>query len=135
IESCPTPLRNYGYDTNFQIAVADVVSCGDPDYFFDYYLPFSDLQQLFGITKDTELRFAAVTNTSASCAMGGKISDVAGVIDTHYNGCNSCAFLDLSNDQCPTTLNNLCATCIGFQVGKTPKPKLNLPVKAGENFI
>ncbi len=135
IQSCPAELRNYGYDTNFQIAVADVVSCGDPDAFFDFYVPFSDLNQLFGITKDTELRFAAVTNMSATCAMGGKISDVAGVIDTHYNGCNSCAFLDLSSNQCPTTLNNLCATCIGFQVGITPKPTLNLPVKAGEDFI
>jgi gliding motility-associated-like protein len=135
IESCPDALLNYSFDTNFQIAVADVVSCGDPDYFFDYFVPFSALNQLFGITKDTELRFAAVTNTSATCAMAGKISDVAGVIDTHYDGCNSCAFLDLSSNQCPTTLNNLCATCIGFQIGITPKPKLNLPVKAGQDFI
>lgn len=135
IESCPTPLRSYGFDTHFQIAVADVVSCGNPDYFYDYYVPFSALQQLFGITKDTELRFAAVTNTSATCAMAGKISDVAGVIDTKYNGCNTCAFLDLTSNQCPTSLNNLCFTCGGFQVGVTPKPTLNLPVKAGQSFV
>lgn len=135
IESCPTPLRDYGFDTHFQIAVADVVSCGNPDYFYDFYVPFSALQDLFGITKDTELRFAAVTNTSATCAMAGKISDVAGVIDTHYGGCNSCAFLDLTSNQCPTSLNNLCFTCIGFQIGVTPKPTLNLPVKAGQNFV
>ncbi len=135
IESCPTALANYDFDSHFQIAVADVVSCSNPDYFYDFYVPFLALNQFFGITKDTELRFAAVTNVSATCAMAGKISDVAGVIDTHYNGCNSCAFLDLSSNQCPTTLNNLCATCIGFQVGITPKPNLNLPVKAGENSI
>lgn len=135
IESCPTPLRNYGFDSNFQIAVADVVSCSNPDYFYDFYVPFSALNQLFGITKDTELRFAAVTNTSATCAMAGKISDVNGVIDTKYNGCNTCAFLDLSSNQCPTSLNNLCFTCAGFQEGVTPKPGLKLPVKAGQNFI
>ncbi len=135
IESCPTALRNYGFDTNFQIAVADVVSCSNPDYFYDFFVPFSALNQLFGITKDTELRFAAVTNTSATCAMAGKISDVNGVIDTKYNGCNSCAFLDLSSNQCPTSLNNLCFTCSGFQEGVTPKPGLRLPVKAGQDFI
>lgn len=135
IESCPTPLRTYGFDSHFQIAVADVVSCGNPDYFYDYYVPFSALSELFGITKDTELRFSAVTNTSATCAMAGKISDVAGVIDTQYNGCNTCAFLDLTSNQCPTSLNNLCFTCAGFQLGVTPKPTLNLPVKAGQNFV
>ncbi len=135
IESCPTALRNYGFDSNFQIAVADVVSCGNPDYFYDFYIPFSALNQLFGLTKDTELRFAAVTNTSATCAMAGKISDVNGVIDSNYSGCNTCAFLDLSSNQCPTSLNNLCSTCGGFQEGVTPKPTIKVPVKSGENFI
>lgn len=135
IESCPDPLRNYSFDTHFQIATADVVSCSNPDYFYDFYVPFSALNELFGITKDTELRFAAVTNTSATCAMAGKISDVAGVNDNDYNGCNACAFLDLSTNQCPTSLNNLCFTCAGFQEGVTPKPTLRLPVKAGEDFI
>ncbi len=135
IDSCPTALRNYGFDSHFQIATADVVSCSNPDFFYDYYVPFSDLNTLFGITKDTELRFAAVTNVSATCAMGGKISDVGGVDDTLYGGCNTCAFLDLTSNQCPTTLNNLCFSCVGFQVGVTPKPVINLPVKSGEDFL
>ncbi len=135
IDSCPTALRNYGFDSHFQIATADVVSCSNPDFFYDYYVPFSDLNTLFGITKDTELRFAAVTNVSATCAMGGKISDVGGVDDTLYGGCNTCAFLDLASNQCPTTLNNLCFSCVGFQVGVTPKPVINLPVKSGEDFL
>lgn len=133
IESCPTALANFGFDTNFQIAVADVVSCSNPDYFYDFFVPLSTLTQLFGITKDTELRFAAVTNTSATCAMAGKISDVNGVNDTNYSGCNTCAFLDLSSNQCPTSLNNI--QCCGFQEGVTPKPALRLPVKAGQDFI
>lgn len=133
IESCPTALANFGFDSNFQIAVADVVSCSNPDYFYDFFVPFATLNQLFGITKDTELRFAAVTNTSATCAMAGKISDVNGVNDTNYGGCNTCAFLDISSNQCPTSLNSI--QCCGFQEGVTPKPALRLPVKAGEDFI
>ncbi len=135
IESCPVALRNYGFDSHFQISIADVVSCSNPDYFYDYYVPFSDLATLFGITKSTEMRFVAVTNVSATCAMAGKISDVGGVDDTLYNGCNTCAFLDLTTTQCPTSLSNLCFTCLGFQSGVTPKPTINLPVKAGENFL
>ncbi len=135
IESCPVALRNYSFNSNFQISIADLVTCSNPDYFYDYFVPFSDLAALFGLTKDTGLRFFAVTNVSATCAMAGKISDVNGVDDTLYNGCNSCAFLDLSSNQCPTSLNNLCATCIGFQSGVTPKPTIDQPVKAGENFI
>jgi len=135
IESCPTALLNYGFDSHFQIAIADVVSCGNPDYFYDYYVPLADLTALFGITKNTELRFVAITNSSATCAMSGKISDVGGVDDNVYNGCISCAFLDLSTNQCPTSLNSLCTVCTGFQVGVTPKPVINLPVKAGEDFL
>ena len=135
IESCPTALKNYSYNSNFQISVADVVTCNDLDYFYDYYVPFADLQSLFGITKNTELRFAALTNVSATCAMAGKISDVGGVNDNLYGGCNSCAFLVLGADQCPTSLNNLCIGCAGFQSGVTPKPIINVPVKNGENGI
>ena len=135
IESCPTALLNYGFDSHFQIAIADVVSCGNPDYFYDYYVPLADLTALFGITKNTELRFVAITNSSATCAMSGKISDVGGVDDNLYNGCISCALVDLSTNQCPTSLNSLCTNCVGFQVGVTPKPVINLPVKAGEDFL
>lgn len=135
IQSCPTALKNYSFNSNFQISVADIVTCNDLDYFYDYFVPFADLQTLFGITKNTELRFAALTNVSATCAMAGKISDVGGVDDTLYGGCNTCAFLDLGRDQCPTSLNNLCIGCAGFQSGVTPKPIINVPVKDGENTI
>ena len=135
IESCPTPLRNYSYDSNFQISIADIITCSNPDYFYDYFVPFADLQSLFGITTSTELRFVALTNISGTCAMAGKISDVGGVDDTLYGGCNTCAFLDLGSSQCPTSLNDLCSNCTGFQSGVTPKPTIDSPVKAGENII
>ncbi len=132
IESCPTPEFNYSYASNFQIAVADIVSCGTPDYFYDYFIPFSDLQARFGISGLTEMRFVAVTNISATCAMAGKISDVGGVDDGEYGGCNTCAFLDLVNNQCPTAIQDLCPTCQGFLTGVTPKPTINTPLKVGE---
>jgi gliding motility-associated-like protein len=132
IESCPVELLHYGHDTNFQIAVADEVSCGDPDFFYDFYVPFADVASLFNISTATELRFVALTNVSATCAMGGKISDIGGVDDGDYAGCNSCAFIAIAENQCPTALSNLCPTCQGFPIGVTPKPTINVPLKAGE---
>jgi gliding motility-associated-like protein len=135
IETCPSPLRFYPYDSYFQISIADVVSCGNPDYFYDFYVPVADLQAAFGISDITEVRLVAVTNVSATCAMKGKISDVGGVDDTQYGGCNACAFLDLATNQCPTSLSNLCKVCEGFKFGFTPKPLINTPLKAGEVSI
>ncbi|HQQ97380.1 MAG TPA: Ig-like domain-containing protein [Cyclobacteriaceae bacterium] len=135
IESCPTPIKQYGFFSNFQIAIADIITCSNPDYFYDFYVPFADLQAAFGITKNTELRFVALTNVSATCAMAGKIADIGGVNDALYNGCNTCAFLDLANNQCPTALSNLCQTCVGFQTGVTPKPTIDTPVKAAQPVV
>ena len=132
IESCPTPEFNYSFASNFQIAVADIVSCSDPDYFYDFFVPFNDIVTRFGVSGLTEMRFVAVTNISATCAMAGKISDVGGVDDGDYAGCNTCAFLDLVNNQCPTAIQDLCPTCQGFLTGVTPKPTINTPLKVGE---
>jgi gliding motility-associated-like protein len=132
IESCPVELLHYDLDTNFQISIADEVSCSDPDYFYDFYVPFAHIASAFNITTATELRFVALTNVSATCAMGGKISDIGGVDDGDYAGCNPCAFISLAENQCPTALTNLCPTCQGFPVGVTPRPTINAPLKAGE---
>jgi gliding motility-associated-like protein len=135
IESCPTEVLRYNLNSNFQIAIADEVSCSDPDYFYDFYVPFADLASQFTISQNTELRIVALTNVSATCAMGGKISDIGGLDDTPYAGCNSCAFMELATKQCPTAITNLCPTCSGFRQGFTPRPTINIPLKAGESDI
>jgi gliding motility-associated-like protein len=135
IQSCPTPLKNYSYHTNFQIAIADIITCSDLDYFYDFFIPFADLQTYFGFSTSTEMRMVALTNVSGTCAMAGRISDVGGVNDNDYPGCPTCAFLELGTNQCPTSFDNLCQSCGGFQSGVTPKPTINQPVKAGENVL
>lgn len=132
IESCPNELLRYNLNSNFQIAIADEVSCSDPDYFYDFYVPFADIASQFSLSQNTELRIVALTNVSATCAMSGKISDIGGLDDTPYAGCNSCAFLELATKQCPTAITNLCPTCSGFRTGFTPRPTINIPLKAGE---
>ena len=135
IDSCPTPLVQYDVDTHQQKSISSQESCNDEDYFLDFYVPFSDLENLFGITEDTQLRFVAVTNISATCALDGSLSDIGGVDDSDYNGCFTCAMLDLSENQCPSGVSNLCEECAGFPEGVTETPDINKPVIVGDLTI
>ena len=135
IESCPSPLLTYDYSTHFQIAIADEVSCGDPDYFYDIYVPFTEIANAFGIDENTGLRYAAVTNVSATCAMAGKIADISGVDYNEYKDCVPCAFSDLINNQCPTPVVNLCEACVGFTSELVDAPTIDTPVRAGQTVI
>ena len=134
IDNCPTELAAYPFSTHFQSSVAGTTSCNDSDYFYDFYVPFQVLTDEFGITAQTELRFMAVTNVSATCAMSGNISDVGGVNDDNYSSLEE-MFVALSESQCPTAIEDLCQTCDGFKVGTTEKPDINQPVKVGESLI
>ncbi len=134
IDNCPGILASYPFSTHFQSSVAGTTSCNDADYFYDFYIPFQVLTDEFGITEQTELRFMAVTNVSATCAMGGNISDVGGVNDDNYATLEE-MFVTLSESQCPTAIEDLCQTCEGFKVGTTEKPDINQPVKVGESVI
>jgi len=135
--NCPSPLVSYPISSVFQISIADEVSCGDPDYFYDFFVPFGQIASTFGISVNTGVRFAAVTNVSATCPLGGQIGDVGGVNDNvaPYAGCHACAFNALVNNQCPTALVDLCATCGGFEKDKVNAPTIDLPVRAGQTII
>ena len=137
IDNCPSPLLSYPISTNFQISIADEVTCGDPDYFYDFFVPFNQLSSAFGISSATGLRFVAVTNVSATCAMAGQIADVSGVDNNlpEYSGCVTCAFLDLVENQCPTPIDDLCQTCGGFEKDKVSAPTIDTPVRAGQTII
>ena len=138
IEGCPNDVLSYSKNTHYQRSVAGTENCGDADYFFDFYVPFDDLIATFpqfNLSLQSEMRFFAVTNISATCAMGGSISDIGGVNDDDFAGCNVCAFQDLSDGQCPTALEDLVADGEGFSSGTTPKPEINAPVKVGETVL
>jgi gliding motility-associated-like protein len=135
IESCPSPLFNYPISSHFQISVADETSCGNPDYFYDFFVPFADIAAAFGIDINTGLRYVAVTNVSATCAMAGKIADISGVDYDDYKTCVPCAFTELVEAQCPTAVEDLCETCEGFNAGFPTKPTIDTPVRAGQISI
>ncbi len=134
-DKCPSPLIEYPISTHQQKSTSSIESCNNEDYFIDFYIPFSDLVQFFNISLNTKLRYAAVTNISATCALGGAISDIGGVDDTLYDGCYECAILDLIENQCSSEVADLCETCEGFPEGVTDKPNINLPVLVGDDMI
>jgi gliding motility-associated-like protein len=136
-DACPSPLLFYDIDSHFQISIADEVSCGDPDYFYDYYVPFAEIAAAFGININSGLRYVAVTNVSATCAMAGQIADIGGIDnnDPVYSGCESCAFEDLINNQCPTAIADLCEMCAGFEKDKVSAPIIDVPIRAGQQII
>lgn len=137
LDNCPTPQLSYPIASHFQISIADEVTCGDPDYFYDFYVPFDQITATFGITSSSGLRFVALTNVSATCALSGNIADVSGVDNDapEYAGCVTCAFAALVDNQCPTSIEDLCQTCGGFEKDKVNKPTIDVPVRAGQTVI
>ncbi|MFM7194726.1 MAG: hypothetical protein ACKOYP_08100, partial [Bacteroidota bacterium] len=141
VSSCPTPGLVYPLTSNFQSSVADLESCGDPDVFYDFWVPFDDgiagngvdVKDAFGITLTTGLRFVATTSQSTSCAFNGSAADIGGIDndDPLYQNNELAAFLALTTSQCPTQVNDLCSTCVGFSAGPEA-PTSNEPNKAGQ---
>ena len=151
-EDCPSDqdlLLFYPIGSNFQISIADQVTCGDPDYFYDYYVPIDAIVAAFNavnnpietltddLEDDPKGRFVAVTNVSATCAMAGNIADISGVDnnDPLYSGCNTCAFLDLVSNQCPSYISDIAEGGLGFEKEKVTKPAIDLPIRAGQTEI
>ncbi|MDH5366559.1 MAG: hypothetical protein OEW67_06190, partial [Cyclobacteriaceae bacterium] len=100
--SCtPTLSSSHIGGTHQQKSISGIQEDGDLDYFYDFYVPISEL----GITASTPIRLAATTNTSNSYTFCGSISDVGGVDDNAYAGCLECLFTDLIDPQVPTAPN------------------------------
>jgi len=135
---CPPPILTYGYNTNSQVSVADMEACSTADYFYDFYVPFGDLNRVLGLTLNAGLRFAAYTSAVTICMNASYTTDMAGVdnsvppmndIQTMYQGHQT-----IFTAQCPTPISNLCITCSGFNSGAAA-PVLNLPIRSGEGVI
>jgi hypothetical protein len=70
----------YDLDQHHQRSIAMSTNDGDADYFYDFYVNFSDL----GITGP--VRFAAATTTNAQSAITGTTSDINGVNGNTFGG-------------------------------------------------
>ncbi len=81
IPNC-SPVISYPGTTNYQKSIAGSTNCGDLDYFYDFFVLFSDLTAQFGVTTSTPMRYAIVDNTAAmksTVCNPSSASDVGGV--------------------------------------------------------
>lgn len=78
--SSPVLLSSYSLNTNSQISVAVTTDGNDPDYFYDFYVPYAAL----GISTSTPIRVVATTVMAPKPAIGGPKSDIYGLSGNNY---------------------------------------------------
>jgi gliding motility-associated-like protein len=143
ITSCPSnAFKFYPLSTNHQVAVGDTDACGDADYFYDFFVAVPDLIAAFNkkgiptaldrvdkISSAKGFRYVAATSTSATCFLSGTTSDVGGIDGNNplYNKDIIKQLVTVIENQCPTSLESLCSSCLGFNTGFGFKPTIDTP--------
>jgi hypothetical protein len=98
------------YSTNCQKSMALTNACGDPDYFYDFYIPLTQLTSIagLGITTNTPLRLAATTGMAPNHVIGSNsYSDING----QNTGSNiDVIFTNIISSTYPTTLATVNST-------------------------
>ncbi|MCC9166323.1 T9SS type A sorting domain-containing protein [Pontibacter harenae] len=84
-----------------QKAIAATTGGGDPDYFYDFYVPMSAFNG--GITATMPLRMSGITVTSAKSGISGVASDVGDAKDDDYGNDKTNIWKDIINTFPPTT--------------------------------
>ncbi len=118
--SNPVFITSYPISTNSQISIAATNDGGDPDYFYDFYVPFSAM----GITASTPLIATATTVMAPQPAMGGPKSDIYGLSGTDYMTGWTIGILS----QPPFTMNSISLAGSGPGAICTAPPVLNGPI-------
>ncbi|HEY0066138.1 MAG TPA: hypothetical protein VGB46_02205, partial [Flavisolibacter sp.] len=84
--SSPVLVKSYtAWQSMSQVSLAGTNDNGDPDFFLDFYIPFSDLAAApFSLTTASNIRLGATTVMSPQPAIGGPKSDIYGVTGDSY---------------------------------------------------
>ena len=118
--STPVLLASYSLATNSQISVAATTDGGDPDYFYDFYVPYTAM----GITALTPIRAIATTVMSPGPAIGGPKSDIYGLSGTDYMA----DWITFITKQPVFTVDSLKLTGSGVPAVCTDAPTVNGPI-------
>ncbi len=123
------PTASYTGHTNYQKSIAASLNCNNPDYFYDFYIPFSDLSAL-GVTAATPLRMVITTQMNPHGALGNNaLSDLGGVNDAQcgysFEGCVT----GIIDNYTPT-----CLTC-GAALDRTACPTIGGNIAAGATAV
>ncbi len=118
--STPVFVASYPLASNSQISVALTTDGGNPDYFYDFYVPYTAM----GITSTTPIRVIATTVMSPGPAIGGPKSDIYGVSGTDY----MTDWINVILRQPVFTVDSLKSTGSGIPAVCTDPPTVNGPI-------
>ena len=130
----PVLKTTLAYADFAQKSVALTTTCSDPDYFYDFYIPFSTITGFFpSITSSTPLRMVAATSASPAPAIGNDaISDVGGIDDQAY-GLNYDAIFDvIINNFYPTPVTGIDG---GFPADRSACPSITSTITPSSTSI
>jgi len=129
----PTLKTTLAYADYCQKSVALSANCSNPDYFYDFYIPFSTITTYFpSFTSSTSVRLVANTVISTLSALQGGPSDIAGINDQAYAGNWSNAWTSVVDASLPTAPNNLSG---GFPPVRSVAPAVNSPLAVGGTSV
>ncbi|MFH6981838.1 beta strand repeat-containing protein, partial [Marinoscillum luteum] len=111
--------------TNYQKSFTLSTITGTRNSFYDFYIPFSDLEGLgLGITSSTPLRMVIITQMNPSPALcNNATSDLGGVDDSACGSLFGC-LVDIIDNYTPTSADDI-------QNGVTPKDRSDCPTLTG----
>ncbi|MGW9684420.1 T9SS type B sorting domain-containing protein [Flagellimonas sp. 2504JD1-5] len=122
--------RPYSDFAQKSIAFSEI--CGEDDYFYDFFIPFSDITTAFpGITTSTPLRMVGNTVIRPKEAMGGSISDIGGIDDNL--GIPDELWEELINVFPPTSADDINSGTILYP--RAECPDIDGPITVGTTFI
>ncbi|OXA86922.1 hypothetical protein B0A62_22945, partial [Flavobacterium hydatis] len=109
-----TPVISYAGTTNYQKSIAMTTSCGNADYFYDFFVKMSDLTTTFAplsttINSTTAVRMAMVDNMGAhksTLCNPESASDIAG-IDSSCGSLENC-FMHIIDNYTPCAPGVVC---------------------------
>ena len=78
--STPVLVTSYPLTTHSQVSVAATTDGNNPDFFYDFYVPYS----VMGLSSSSIIRATATTVMSPGPAIGGPKSDIYGLAGTNY---------------------------------------------------
>ncbi len=131
--STPTLIKSYtNWQDMSQVSIAGTTDNGDPDFFRDFYIPFSVLTASpFNLTTASSIRMSSTTVMAPKAAIGGPKSDIYGLNDNLYNNTNT-EYEAYINSQSAFTFNDLKSTGTGIStVMCTAAPTVNSPINVG----
>jgi len=116
-----TKVVEYAGDNYHQRSYAKSTNGSNPDYFYDFFVPFD----MLGLTTQPVRIIAATTNASSSAVTGVK-SDFNGIVDSKYGNDPSLIQTALWN-AFPATPVNALSEGGSFNQGVTATPTVSMP--------